>query len=55
MRRTRLAEQRALSRKLKENKAYVTVRGTKMRITPHIYNDDADIARLFELVDRLVR
>jgi selenocysteine lyase/cysteine desulfurase len=43
-----------LSRKLKENKAYVTVRGTKMRITPHVYNDDADILRLFELVDRLV-
>jgi selenocysteine lyase/cysteine desulfurase len=42
-----------LARKLKENKAFVTIRGTKMRITPHVYNDDDDILRLFNLTDRL--
>lgn len=42
-----------LGRNLKENKAYVTIRGTRMRITPHVYNDEADITRLFDLVDRL--
>jgi selenocysteine lyase/cysteine desulfurase len=44
----------ALSRQLKEAKVFVTIRGTKMRITPHVYNEDQDIARLFGLVDRLV-
>ena len=42
-----------LARSLKDNKAFVTVRGTKMRITPHVYNDERDIARFFELVDHL--
>jgi selenocysteine lyase/cysteine desulfurase len=42
-----------LARNLRENKAFVTVRGTKMRITPHVYNEDADITRLFDLVRRL--
>jgi len=43
----------ALARQLKEAKILVTIRGTKMRITPHVYNEDRDIARLFDLVDRL--
>lgn len=42
-----------LARKLKANKAFVTVRGTKMRITPHVYNEDNDIVRLFNLIDTL--
>lgn len=42
-----------LARQLKDNKAFVTVRGTKMRITPHVYNEDKDIIRLFDLVETL--
>jgi len=44
-----------LGKSLKDNKAHVTVRGTKMRITPHVYNEERDISRLFELVDVLTR
>jgi selenocysteine lyase/cysteine desulfurase len=44
-----------LAKDLKDNKAFVTVRGTKMRITPHVYNEELDISRLFELVDSLTR
>jgi selenocysteine lyase/cysteine desulfurase len=42
-----------LARRLRENKAFVTVRGTKMRITPHVYNDEQDIRKFFALVDKL--
>ncbi len=42
-----------LARRLKENKTFVTVRGTKMRITPHVYNEDKDIVRLFDLIETL--
>ncbi|WP_395015402.1 aminotransferase class V-fold PLP-dependent enzyme [Dongia sp.] len=42
-----------LARQLKEAKVFVTIRGTKMRITPHVYNEDEDIAKLFELANRL--
>jgi selenocysteine lyase/cysteine desulfurase len=42
-----------LARQLKEAKVFVTVRGTKMRITPHVYNEDEDITKLFELANRL--
>lgn len=44
-----------LARRLRENKAFVTIRGTKMRITPHVYNDEADIAKLFEIIETLTR
>lgn len=42
-----------LAKRLKEKKAAVTVRGTKMRITPHVYNDEGDIQKLFEIIDIL--
>lgn len=42
-----------LARKLKENRTFVTIRGTKMRVTPHVYNEERDIIRLFDLVDSL--
>ncbi|MES2433157.1 MAG: aminotransferase class V-fold PLP-dependent enzyme [Pseudomonadota bacterium] len=42
-----------LARQLKQNKVFVTIRGTKMRITPHVYNNDADIIRLFDIVEHL--
>lgn len=42
-----------LARRLKEKGAFVTVRGTKLRISPHVYNDEADVVRLFELIREL--
>lgn len=42
-----------LAQVLRERGAFVTVRGTKMRVTPHVYNEEADIIRLFELIDTL--
>jgi selenocysteine lyase/cysteine desulfurase len=31
---------------------YVSVRGTSLRVAPHLYNDDADISRLLEVLRR---
>ena len=42
-----------LVKSLKDNKAFVTIRGTKVRITPHVYNEERDIHRLFQLIDTL--
>lgn len=36
-----------LSDRLKASGIFVTVRGTKLRISPHVYNDEADVKRLF--------
>lgn len=42
-----------LARDLKQHKAIVTIRGTKMRITPHVYNEEQDVSRLFEVLEQL--
>lgn len=34
--------------RLKAAGVYVTLRGSKMRVSPHVYNDEGDILRLFE-------
>jgi selenocysteine lyase/cysteine desulfurase len=39
---------------LAENKIYVSVRGNSIRIAPHIYNDKADIDRLFEVLESIL-
>lgn len=39
-----------LPEKLAAARVYVSVRGPAMRITPHLYNTDADIDRLFEVL-----
>lgn len=39
-----------LAERLAEARVYVSVRGPAMRITPHLYNTDADIDRLFEVL-----
>lgn len=39
-----------LPEKLAKARVYVSVRGPAMRITPHLYNTDADIDRLFEVL-----
>ena len=38
---------------LKERGIHVTTRGTKVRISPHVYNDDGDIVRLFDALSSL--
>jgi selenocysteine lyase/cysteine desulfurase len=39
-----------MSTRLKKENVHVTVRGTKVRVSPHVYNDEADIARLFDVL-----
>jgi selenocysteine lyase/cysteine desulfurase len=33
---------------------YVSVRGDSLRITPHLYNDDADVDRLMHALQQAV-
>ncbi len=44
-----------LPRQLAEKKVYVSVRGTAIRISPHLYTVDADIDRLFEVLGAAIR
>ncbi len=39
-----------LLERLAAEKVYVSVRGSSMRVTPHVYNSGADIDRLFEVL-----
>ncbi len=39
-----------LPERLAENKVFVSVRGSSMRITPHVYNTDADVDKLFDVL-----
>ena len=36
---------------LAREKVYVSVRGSSMRVTPHLYNTDADVERLFSALE----
>jgi selenocysteine lyase/cysteine desulfurase len=45
------AEIPALSKSLADAQVYVSFRGEKMRIAPHLYNDAAAIDRLFEIIN----
>ncbi len=38
----------ALASELKAKDIFVTVRGSKVRISPHVYNDEEDILALFD-------
>ncbi len=40
-----------LIERLAERKTYVSLRGTSLRVTPHLYNTDEDIDRLFEALE----
>ena len=40
--------------RLKEQKVFVSQRGDSLRISPHLYNDERDVARLFEALGGLV-
>lgn len=39
-----------ISARLKQENIHVTVRGGKIRISPHVYNEDQDIIRLFDVL-----
>jgi len=39
-----------LPERLAEQQVYVSVRGASLRVTPHLYNDEADIERLFAVL-----
>ena len=43
-----------LSKKLIENKIYISFRGTTMRVAPHLYNHQNDIDRLLECLTKLI-
>lgn len=43
----------SLGQSLKEAQIFVTLRGGKMRVSPHVYNDEADVLHLFDQLDRL--
>lgn len=45
----RMAE--GLSAKLKQRDVFVTVRGSNIRVSPHVYNDEQDIMALFKGLD----
>lgn len=38
---------------LKEAGVYVSVRGSSIRVSPHVYNDPGDVARLLEVLERV--
>lgn len=44
-----------LPARLAAEKVYVSVRGKSMRVTPHVYNTDDDIERLFDVLKAVVR
>lgn len=44
-----------LPSKLAAQKVFVSVRGKAMRVTPHVYNTDADIERLFAVLKTALR
>ena len=43
------APQRLLER-LAAERVYVSVRGDSLRVTPHLYNDETDVERLFAVL-----
>ena len=40
-----------LSRRLQERGVFVSVRGSSIRVAPHLYNDESDIDALFGALD----
>jgi len=43
-----------LPERLAREQVYVSVRGDSLRVTPHVYNDDADVDRLFAALAAVV-
>jgi len=40
-----------LPKTLSDNKVFVSIRGNSIRISPHVYNNKADIDRFFEVLE----
>jgi len=43
-----------LPEQLAKERVYVSLRGDSLRVTPHLYNNDADVDRLFEVLERVL-
>ena len=43
-----------LSKRLASENIFVSIRGDSIRVAPHLYNDKADIDRLFEVLDEKI-
>jgi selenocysteine lyase/cysteine desulfurase len=43
-----------LAARLSEEKVFVSVRGESVRVSPHLYNTEKDVERLFEVLDRVI-
>ncbi|MBT3700495.1 MAG: aminotransferase, partial [Alphaproteobacteria bacterium] len=41
-----------LAAKMADNNVFVSVRGPAMRITPHVFNTDADVDKLFAVLEQ---
>jgi selenocysteine lyase/cysteine desulfurase len=44
------ADPEVVAKAMGEANVFVSVRGDAMRVSPHVYNDEADVARLFEVL-----
>jgi len=44
-----------LPERLAENQVYISLRGDSLRVTPHLYNNDADINRLFAVLEAVLK
>lgn len=44
-----------LLQKLAENRIYVSVRGSSMRVSPHLYNTIEDVQRLLDVLETIVK
>ena len=42
-----------LAARLSEEKVFVSVRGESVRVSPHVYNTEKDVKRLFEVLDQV--
>ena len=43
-----------LSARLAAEGVFVSVRGNSMRVSPHVYNTEEDVERLFEVIGRTI-
>lgn len=44
-----------LPERLADNQVYVSLRGDSLRITPHLYNNESDVDRLFSVLQSLLK
>jgi selenocysteine lyase/cysteine desulfurase len=43
-----------LAARLAAEGVFVSVRGNSMRVSPHVYNTEEDVERLFEVIGRTI-